>query len=177
MDIPRTKADWAQLTQVEKEAAWRAKFHVSIDSRFPEKISTPEMAMRTFAAYLMVQPYRDRNTPRRGYLAALKGGRCEIDRLIARRPELSSLPPCSNTVDDYRFLRMWEFNHIVPRAFEDKTQFVISGSSLWRRAWDVVKEHALRDTTLLCRECHNTVTELEKEAQIIANRIVYGYAH
>lgn len=171
--VPRTKRQWARLSHREKEEAWKAKFGFQYDSRFPTKITTAEEALRTFAPYLLSTEYSSRTVPRRGYLAALKGGRCEMDILIAKRPELASLSLCNEKVDDYRFLRMWEFNHIVDRFWND-SQFLISGSSVCRRNWSEVKQHCLQDTVLLCRECHWKVTNLQKEAQIIANRAVYG---
>lgn len=161
------------LTQEEKEQAYMRKFSIQFDRRFPTPIRSAKSAMRWFAGHLLDKPERLRSVPRRGYLAALKGGRCEMDVLIQKRPELASLPLCNNVIHDYRFLTLWEFNHVVPRATDDR-QFVISGSSVCRRSWHVVKTHCLNDTVLLCRECHQSVTRLDKVAQIFANRIIYG---
>jgi len=174
--IPQTRSDWALLSQEQKERAYRKKFNVAFDSRFPRKITTAKGALRAFAPYLLAKPYFKRNIPRRGYLAALKGGVCELNRYMELRPELAVLPPCEKKIDDFRFLTLWEFNHINQRAYDD-SQFVISGSSCCRRAWDNVKRHCLNDTVLLCRDCHYQVTELEKRAQIIANRIIYGSSY
>lgn len=169
----RTKAWWSRLDHPHKEDAWYAIHGAFDDPRFPVPITTTADALAQFAPHLLATVYKDRSVPRRGYLAALKGGHCEMTRLKERRPVLAGLPDCNEQIRDFRTLRLWEFNHVVPRSFDD-TQFVISGSSLCRRSWAVVREHALRDTVLLCRECHWRVTNLEKQALIIANREIYG---
>jgi len=171
--IPQTRRDWSLLTHAEKEEAWKLKFGNPINPNFPTVISDPAHAKRVFARFLQEKDMSTRAMARRGFLAAEKGGVCEMDELRRRRPELESLPSCQEPVRDFRFLRLWEFNHIVSRAY-DPSQFVISGSDCARREWSTVKRHCLEDTVLLCRECHWRVTELEKDAQNIANRTIFG---
>lgn len=171
--LPRTKAQWSRLTHTQKEEAWYTLNPPDDDPRFPVPITTANDALVAFAGHLNDKPPSTRSIPRRGYLAALKGGQCEMNRLKRLKPTLSSLDDCYNTIQDYRRLRLWEFNHIVSRAISPD-QFVISGSDCTRRRFMDVREHCLRDTVLLCRECHWSVTELEKTAQIIAGQALYG---
>ena len=171
--IPYTKSDWAQLgSQREKEAAWLRKFSYNFDPSIPEPVTTPEQAISVYAPKLAVKAYKA--ISRRAYLAALKGGVCEIDKLLQLRPTLV-LPEragCQESIADYRFLRLWEFNHIrdrgTHRTHDDSSsgrkQFVICGNDIANRQWPTVLDHCMKDTVLLCRECHAQVTEFDKIA-------------
>jgi len=164
------KSDWQALRHTEKEELWLRNYGRREDDLFPSPITTPMEAKRIFAPYLNCKPMPRRAMVRRGWLAAEFGGRCRMDLMAYERPELG-LGPCGNAVADYRFLRLWEFNHITGRA-DQPGQFVISGSDCARRSWDVVKDHCLNHTVLLCRECHHYITQLEKEVAIETNRIL-----
>lgn len=167
------KSDWEPLRHHEKEELWLRRYGRREDDLFPTPITTAMDAKRVFAQYLNCKPMPRRAMVRRGWLAAEFGGRCRMDLMAYERPELG-LVPCGNVVADYRFLRLWEFNHITGRA-DQPGQFVISGSDCARRSWDVVKDHCMNHTVLLCRECHHYITELEKEIAIETNRILLAH--
>jgi len=83
---------------------------------------------------------------RRARLAAEKGGKCEM---------------CEYTITDYSKMSLMQFDHYYPRSthpVSPKTgmkQFVISGSGVANRSWEIVKRHAMEDTRLLCTKCHD----------------------
>jgi hypothetical protein len=162
-----TRGDWSRLRHREKEAMWLQIHGYSFDPALPDPITTVYDARRAFAPLLNAKDMRLRAMARRAYLAAEFEGRCRTDLLRLRRPDLA-VEPCSNTVSDYRFLRLWEFNHVRDRATYGG--FTISGGNCARRSWHVVRDHCLTDTVLLCRECHYYVTTLEKNIAIAAAR-------
>lgn len=187
--LPDNRQEWLLYfpTQFDKEGAWIAKFGYNWDQRFPYPITTPQMAQQVFVYLLNDKNMGFRAKARRAYLAAEKGGRCEMARLKQLRPELrdfEELPDCEEQVRDYRFLRMWEFNHVIDRFVAPyllnadgsvrRKQFVISGTDCARRSWANVREHAMEDTVLLCRECHQQITRFDKEVYIEAQRQLYG---
>lgn len=173
-----TPAQWRNLpNQAAREDAWLRIHGYDFKERYfgYQPITTPEAALQIFVDLLFVHNKAVRARARRAYLAAYKGGRCQIQLLAAMRPRLHIDWACRERIRDYRFLRLWEFNHIEPRNLEDG-QFVISGNDCAKRRWATVRQHALDDTVLLCRECHWRVTEIEKEVQIATNRALYGTA-
>lgn len=187
--LPQTQQEWTLYfdTLSEKEGAWIAKFGYNWDERFPQPITTPIEAGHAFVRLLNDKNMNYRAKARRAFLAAEKGGRCEMARLKHLRPELrdfEELPDCQEVIRDYRFLRLWEFNHIVDRfvapelVYADgrrRKQFVISGTDCARRSWrNSVRPHAMEDTVLLCRECHQLITRFDKEIYIEAQRQLYG---
>lgn len=171
-----TRLDWQRLpTQREKEAAWLRLFGYDLKLYyFPEPITTREEALRIFGTKLYLRDRTVRSRARRGWLAAMKGGACQLALLSILQPTLGIDWQCWETIADYRFLRLWEFNHLIPRSM-DPSQFVISGNDVARRDWPTVRQHCLEDTVLLCRECHHRVTDIQKQIQVQANQIVYGY--
>jgi len=177
-----TKGQWRRLRTLRaKEDMWLDLYGYRLDyALINTPITTPQQAMRVYAPKLNDRDMKNRALARRAYIAAMKGGRCEAATLAARKPELRldaefrrvRRPfPCTEEVRDYRFLRMWEFNHVTSRALVGG--FVISGSDCARRAWPRVRDHALNDTVLLCRECHWIVTNLEKRGGILAQAVLF----
>lgn len=164
------KSEWARLSLHEKEDKWLQTHGYNYDPGLLRPITTVAEAMRVYARRLDMKPLRVRALARRAYLAALQGGRCRMDLLMHERSDLP-LWTCDNRVRDFRFLRFWEFNHIHDRAtYGTSGAFVISGTDCANRKWDVVLEHCMEDTILLCRECHHRYTNLEKEVAIQTNR-------
>ena len=112
---------------------------------------------------------------REGYrVSVARDGDAALAAVRELRPDLI-LDDCDETVADFRYLRLWEFNHVYDRATHSRgEQFAISGSDCARRKWANVLRHCMEDTVLLCRECHRKVTELEAQIAIATNRILLG---
>lgn len=171
MSQTTTQAQWAALkTQAAKEDHWLATKGYNYDPRLHGVIPDTHEALRVYTPMLHSKPMKYRALARRAWLAAKKGGHCQVAHLKEIRPELPrELPDCAERIRDYRFLRLWEFNHVIPRSHMDG-QFVICGTDASNRNWHTVRDHCLTDTVLLCRECHYRVSEFEKEVDILANR-------
>lgn len=110
----------------------------------------PDEAKDELIKYVEVKDMKLRSRARRGYLAAMKQGKCR---------------QCDRQVKDYWHMGKkdqdrWEFDHIYPlEDFEvsplsGMKQFRISGNDCARRAWETVLQHCMHDTILLCRNCH-----------------------
>lgn len=173
-----TPAQWRRLpNQTAREAAWLTIHGYDFKERYfgYVPVTSVDQARQIFTGHIFARNKAVRARARRAVLAAHKGGHCQIELLAVMRPRLNIDWRCTEQINDYRFLRLWEFNHVQPRNLEDG-QFVISGNDCARRKWQTVRQHALDDTVLLCRECHWRVTEIEKEVQIATNRRLYGTA-
>lgn len=173
--VRMTRRRWAPLNHREKEDTWLRLYGYRIDPGLRTPITTVDEALLVFSRLINMDLKSGfRAKARRAYLAALQGGRCRIDRMRELRPDLI-LDDCDETVADFRYLRLWEFNHVYDRATHSRgEQFAISGSDCARRKWANVLRHCMEDTVLLCRECHRKVTELEAQIAIATNRILLG---
>jgi len=162
-----SRAFWASLhTQREREEAWKALYGWgNRDPSLPHPITTPNEAKRIYARKLYMKSRSLRAQARRAWLAASRGGYCQMQRMLLHRPTLHLDHVCNERISDYRFLRLWEFNHVVPRS-EKGGQFLISGSDCATRAWSAVRAHCEQDTLLLCRECHWIITEFDRAVNI-----------
>lgn len=92
---------------------------------------------------------------RRVVLAAQKGGKCNAcKKEMPDRVHFGRAAPYENR---------YEFDHIFPREFPENKrsprtgilQFPISGTDCARRSYELVQRHALLDTQLLCKRCHD----------------------
>lgn len=110
-----------------------------------ERYVSRAMVREVFAPHVGSRNKRMCAKARRAVLALAKGGACNN---------------CGLAVDNYWEMYFWHFDHLFDvqdHAVSPLTgiqQFRISGNDCVNRSWRLVKEHAMRDTQLLCADCH-----------------------